>query len=92
MKSIWGISYEEIYLDDLIRWIVYIKYPIKIDGKLIVGLNEKFLDKAMKRGVDKLILNIDNKEHVMNVPCEKALKQKDKAKEYRDLRIYHFKI
>lgn len=92
MKSIWGISYEEEYVDDYIRWIVYIKYPIKIDGNLVVGLNEKFIEKAQGRGVNKLILKVDNKEYTMFVPCERALKQKVKAKEYRDLRIYHFKI
>ena len=101
MKKIWGIEYDEIYSGNLM-WSFQIRNPFMENGKYKIGLNEKFLREARKKGVDKFLIKIGEKEMTMSVPSEKFVKEKDKRKEHEDkpslfagkppMRIYHFII
>ena len=51
MKKIWGIEYDEIYSGNLM-WSFQIRNPFMENGKYKIGLNEKFLREARKKGVD----------------------------------------
>lgn len=101
-KKIWGIEYTEIVSDDCLIWRAIIKNPFYREDNYTVGINEKFLREAVKNGVNKILLVIGQREEWMQVPNEKELKRKDKAREYEmkesmftgspPMKIYHFVI
>ncbi len=100
-KRIWGIHYTEIYNDRII-WIAEIKERFYYKGKWVVGINDKFLREARQNDVLLRIKVGDGAEIPMQVPTEKDLKCKLKAKEYEkrksnfengnDMLIYYFEI
>jgi len=100
--KIWGLQIEEILVDDKVFWKTDVRNPFKLDDKWQVGLNEKFFRECWRNGVDKIILQIGEREIMMEVPSSKSLKKKVKAGEYEDkpslfkgsapMRIYHFKV
>jgi len=102
MFKIWGLNIEEIISDEYILWKIEIRNPFKENNKWKVGLNEKLFRLAWKRGVEKLILNIGQKEIMLNIPNNKDLKRKVKVGEYEDkksmfinstpMRIYYFSV
>ena len=101
--NIWGLTgIEEIYIDDKLFWKIPIDNPFFENGRYKVGLNQKLFREAWKKGVDKFILKVGEREIAMNVAPERALKDKDKMGEYEDrpslfkgsdpMRIYHFQV
>ena len=102
MNRIWGIEYEELYVDGKIFWKFHIRNPFKQNGGYKIGLNHKFLLTALQKGVEQFILKIGEREVMMTPPDKKELKKKVKAKEYKDkksmfegspdMRIYFFLI
>lgn len=102
LKRIWGIEYEEIFDGQFLIWRAKIKNPFKVDLGWTVGLNEKFLREAMRIGVNKFILEVGQREIMMEVPDRKQLETKDKEKEFEmkpslfekspAMKIYHFKL
>lgn len=101
LKKIWGIEYEEIYIDGMSIWRFNIKNPF-FTGGWKIGLNEKFLKEAIASGVGKLIAVVGQRDIPMWVPTAKELKRKNKANEFEDMpslfkgspdmRIYHFRL
>lgn len=102
LKRIWGIEYEELYVDDKLFWKFHIRNPFKQNGGYKIGLNEKFLQIALNKGVEQLILKIGEREIMMTPPGKKELKKKVKANEYEDrqsmfegslpMRIFYFNV
>ena len=97
LRKIWGIKFEEIFDGNYLFFKLYIRNPFELeDNKLRVGINEKLLAEAQKRGVHRFIIG----ERMIPVPTEKELKNKIKAKEFEDkpsmfqgskpMRIYYF--
>ena len=88
--------------DDYLIWRPIIKNPF-FDGKRYrIGLNKKFCEEAIRRGVNRFLVKVGEQEIGMNVPSQKELKRKDKDKEFEDrpslfenspaMRIYYFNI
>jgi hypothetical protein len=103
LHKIYGLNYEEVYCDDLLLWICYIDKPFFFKDGLRIGINEKFLETAIKNGVNKIIAMVGgDKEVVIGTPTIKMLKEKRKLGEYQmqdsifewsnPYRIYYFKI
>jgi len=102
MRKIWGLHYSEIYADDFLIWRPEIRNPFYEGNGYKIGMNRKFLLEALKSGVDRFIIKVGQREISMNVPPEKELKRKDRAKEFEDrpslfenspaMRIYYFKL
>jgi len=101
--NLWGIKdIEEIWVDGKFFWKFAIRNPFKQDGGYNVGLNEKLLRQAIKRGVEAFILKIGEREVMMNPPNLKDIKNKTKKKEYEDrkslfkgsepMRIFYFTV
>jgi len=100
--KIWDLNVEEIYVDDRIFWKIPIDNPFFENGKYKVGLNAKLFQEARKKGVDKFILKVGDREITMNVAPPRALKDKEKMGEYEDrksmfqgapdMRMYHFSV
>lgn len=98
---IWGLVVEEIMFDGKIWWKIEIGKPFFKDGWKF-GLNQKLFKKAWERGVEKFIIEIGQREIMMDVPREKDIKEKEKRNEYEDkpsmfagsspMRIYHFNL
>jgi len=102
LKRIWGLEYEEIYVDGKIFWRTFVRNPFKQNDHWRIGLNEKFFREARNRGVEKIILQIGERETMMSIPTKKFLKNKVKANEYEDrpslfkdslpMRIFYFNV
>lgn len=95
---IWGINYEEIDVYGKLFWKLDIRGAFMGEGLPKVGVNEKCIRMAQKRGVEKFII----KDRFLWVPTEKQIKAKIKRREYEDrtslfagsppMRIYYFSI
>ena len=102
MKKIWGIEFNDEYVDGYIFRRVEIKNPFQKDDDWFVGLNEKFLLDTIERKIHKLILKVGEKEIIVAPPNKKEIKQMVKEKMFEDrksmfqgspdMRIYHWKI
>ena len=98
MKRTWGLEYEEIISGPYKFWRVFIKNPFQKDEKWYAGLNQKFLENALKSGIHRLILVVGQKEIIVAPPTKKEIKRM----EFEDIpsmfqgsppmRIYHWKL
>ena len=99
IEKIYGLEYEEHTDGERIRWNILLHHPFRdADGNLKIGLNEKFLKTAIKKGVDKFILG----DRIIPVPTEKNLKTMIKQGQFKlqpsiftgrePYRIYFFRI
>ena len=102
-KKIWGIKYTEEYDPELgMVWCPKIKAPFYFNGKMTVGLNEKFLRKAIEENIKVFMINIGEKNILIEAPDEKTLSKMVKEKRYKDIpsmfkngkpmRIFYFDI
>ena len=55
-----------------------------INGHYQIGLNIKFFREAWKKGVEKLVILIGEREIMMNMPDKKVIRYKEKMGEYED--------
>lgn len=73
------------------RWLVKIRHPFRLaDGRLRFGLNDKLLDEAYKRHIDKLVIQFSFMEkEIMFVPLSpREIKQKKKRGEYEHKEVF----
>jgi len=82
--KIWGLQFESRIIDGQIWWFPTIHKPFFENGWNI-GLNEKFLREAIKKGVAKFVIKVGEREVFMTPPDEKQLKQKVENKEYEEM-------
>ena len=102
MFKIWGLAVEEIFVDDLTFWRVRIKKPFFEDGRWKIGLNKKLFLEARKKGVERLLVKIGERQEWLIVPNKKVLKAKERRGEFEDrssmfeggkpMRIYYFYV
>ena len=76
----WGIKIEEEYDGNELFWnLIDLKKPLYWNGWWSVGLNEKFLREAKKRGIRKIRVPVlDSWIYLPDIPVEKLIKQKEK--------------
>ena len=102
-KKIWGIKYTEEYDPELgMVWCPKIKAPFYFNGKMVVGLNEKFLLRASEDNIKVFMINIGDKDILIEAPDAKTLNKMVKEKRYKDIpsmfkngkpmRIFYFDI
>jgi hypothetical protein len=102
MNKIWGCEYEEIIVDGIRLWRVFVRNPFFKDDKWRVGINTKLLSKSREAKVGQLLIRVGSQERMMNVPSEKLLKQKVEDGDYEDrpsmfsgsppMRIFYFEV
>lgn len=100
--KIWGIEFEELQSDIYPIWRLFIKNPFMLEGNYRIGINQKLILEAIKKGVQRFILVVGQREILMNVPNEKGLEEKERHNEFEDkkslflgsqpMRIYYFKL
>jgi ribonucleotide reductase beta subunit family protein with ferritin-like domain len=105
-KSIWGISYEDAYIDGIIWRGINIEKTFYYKGYRAIGINQKLIKDCWKSQVEKLIVFIGQippySEYTMVVPNEQTIKWLEKEKQYEDkpskfdggqpMKIYYFRI
>ncbi len=101
-NRIWGIFYESLEVDSYLFWRFQIDNPFRKGESWEIGLNEKFLREAIKKGVHRFLMIVGQREIPMNVPSTKKLKEKDNAGEFElkpsmfqgspAMKIYHFVV
>jgi len=99
----WGIkNIKETGSPEYKIWQFEIRNPFRTKDGWEIGLNEKFLLKAIYEGVKIFQIKLGEKMIEMNPPNEKYLKEKTRKKEYQDeksmfkngaeMRVFLFKI
>ena len=102
-KKIWGLKYTEEYDPELgMVWCPKIKAPFYFNGKMVVGLNEKFLLKAIDEGIKVFMVKVDDRNIPIDVPDKRILNKMRKEKRCEEIkslfkggkpmRIYYFSI
>lgn len=102
LQRVWGIEFEELQSDVYPIWRLFLKNPFMYEGKYQIGINQKLILEAIKKGVQRFILVVGQREIMMNIPSIKGLKEKDKKLEFEDkkslflgspsMRIYYFEV
>ena len=102
MPRIYGIEYEETGCPEHKIWQFKIRNPFRENNQWKIGLNEKFLREAIKKGIALFEMTLGESKVEMFPPDEKYLKIKDKRKEFEwkksifenglEYKIYHFKV
>lgn len=73
-------------VDGMVRWKLHIRNPFKMkDGKWRIGINDRVLERAQQRGVEKFILTVGQREMLMRVPDKREVKRKIKAEEFQHM-------
>jgi len=107
-KKIWGLRYTEKYDPELgLVWCPRIKSSFYFKGKMVIGLNEKFLRKAIENNIKIFMIRFgEEDENITYIPFEapdaKTLNKMVKEKRYKDIpsmfkngkpmRIFYFNI
>jgi len=76
-NKIRGLSYEEIYSDGIIMWLVRIRNPFFKEGRWWFSLNDKLFEVARMRGVKKFIVQVGQKEVTLPVLTPLELQTKE---------------